>query len=325
MAADKKDKEDKDVAGKAAAAPDSGESSAAEKDATVEDKAAAAEEKDAAAEKKAAPVEKKEKAAGKKARAAEKGAKEAAEKDEVKAEAEEGKKAKPAKKAAAGKEAKPKKKKKAAKPKAEVKVPVVKALSAQQLKLNPEVFAVEPKTGVLHEVVRAEFASMRQGSASTKTRGEVRGGGAKPWRQKGTGRARAGSNRMPHWTGGGVTFGPSPRDFSFKVNRKVKRKALKMALSARVSEGGFKVVDGLPFEEPRTAAAAAVLADLDVAYPLLVLLSGEEANAALAFRNLPRVGVRRARNVMVSDIVGARTVLATKDAVEQLNRLGETK
>ncbi|MEK7816769.1 MAG: 50S ribosomal protein L4 [Actinomycetota bacterium] len=288
MAADKKDKEEK----KEKKAPAGDEKDVAEKDAAVEDKAAATEEKDAAAEKKAKVSEKK---------------------------------AKPAKKAAPGKEAKPKKKKKAVKPKAEVKVPAVKALSSQQLKLNPEVFAVEPKTGVLHEVVRAEFASMRQGSASTKTRGEVRGGGAKPWRQKGTGRARAGSNRMPHWTGGGVTFGPSPRDYSFKVNRKVKRKALKMALSARVSEGGFKVVDGLPFEEPKTAAAEAVLADLDVAYPLLVLLSGEEANAALAFRNLPRVGVRRAQNVMVSDIIGARTVLATKDAVEQLNRLGESK
>ena len=310
MAADKKDKEEK----KEKTAPAGGE-----------EEAVAAEEKaEAAAEKKVAAA-KKTKAAGKKAKAAEKGAQGAAEKDEGKAEAEEGKKAKAAKKAAAAKEARPKKKKKAAKPKVEIKVPAVKTLSSQQVKLNPEVFAVEPRTGVLHEVVRAEFAARRQGSASTKTRGEVRGGGAKPWRQKGTGRARAGSTRMPHWTGGGVTFGPSPRDYSFKVNRKVKRKALKMALSARVSEGGFKVVDGLLFDEPKTAAAVAVLAGLEVSYPLLVLLSGQETNAALAFRNLPYVGVRRAQNVSVSDIIGAGTVLATKEAVEQLNRLGEPK
>lgn len=231
------------------------------------------------------------------------------------------------KKAAAKKAARPKaKKKKAQRAKVEVKVPAVKELDEKAAGLNPEVFDIEASVGVLHEVVRAEQAALRSGNASTKTRGEVRGGGAKPWRQKGTGRARAGSSRMPHWTGGGVTFGPRPRDYDFKVNRKVKSKALKMALSARVSEGGFKVVESLPFEEPKTAAAAAVLGGMEIGYPLLVVLTDEDANAALAFRNIPRVAVCAAAELKVIDVLAARTVLATREVVEQLNsRLGESK
>jgi len=203
------------------------------------------------------------------------------------------------------------------------KVPAVKALAAADVKFSPDVFKVEPKVGVLHEVVRSEMAARRSGSASTKTRAEVRGGGVKPWRQKGTGRARAGSSRMPHWTGGGVTFGPSPRDYSFKVNRKVRSKALKMALSARVNEGSLTVVDKLDFEEPKTAAAAAVLDSLDVAYPLLVLLTEADENAALSFRNLPRVDVCATGDLDVSDIMAARTLVVTSQALDELNRLGE--
>ena len=237
-----------------------------------------------------------------------------------------------AKKTAAKVEKEPKKaapkkakarKKAAPKAKAVVKVPAVKAVSGKDAKMSPDVFEVEPKIGVLHEVVRAELAARRQGNASTKRRGEVSGGGVKPWRQKGTGRARAGSSRMPHWTGGGITFGPKPRDYTFKVNRKVRSKALKMALSARASDGGLKVVDNLSFEEPKTAAAAAVLSGLEITYPLLVLLDETETNAVLAFRNLPRVGVTFAYELDVSDIMGARTVLMSTSVVEQLNtRLG---
>ena len=142
--------------------------------------------------------------------------------------------AKPEVKAKAAPKKKAKSKKKAV-AKATVSVPAVKALSDKEVKLSPEVFAIEPRIGVLHEAARAELAARRGGNASTKKRGEVSGGGVKPWRQKGTGRARAGSSRMPHWTGGGVAFGPKPRDYSFKVNRKVRAKALKMALSAPVS------------------------------------------------------------------------------------------
>lgn len=225
---------------------------------------------------------------------------------------------------------KPAKKKPARKAKkkadrAEVKVPAVKPLSGKDLKLNPAVFEVEAKVGVIHEVVRAEMAARRAGTAATKTRGQVRGGGAKPWRQKGTGRARAGSSRIPHWTGGGVTFGPTPKDYSFKINRKVRSKALKMALSERVREGNLRVVDGLEFDEPRTAAAAAVLEGLDVTYPLLVLVGEDDANVALSFRNIDRVDVADTGDLMVSDIIGARTVLTTSGVIEQLNGIGEGK
>jgi large subunit ribosomal protein L4 len=204
-------------------------------------------------------------------------------------------------------------------------IPSVKVLDDKEAKLSPKVFAVEPRVGVLHEAVRAELAARRSGSASTKKRGEVSGGGAKPWRQKGTGRARAGSSRMPHWTGGGVAFGPKPRDYSFKVNRKVRAKALKMALSARASEGSIKVVDGLPFDEPKTAAAAAVLDNLGLNYPLLVLVDEGDANAAMSFRNLPRVTVCSTGELGVADIMSTRTVLLTKQALEQLNGLGEIR
>jgi large subunit ribosomal protein L4 len=244
-----------------------------------------------------------------------------AEVEEAKPEAKEKATAKPARKKTA-KKAKSKKKKKVA---AEVKVPEVKTVAAKDMKLNPDVFEVEARVGVIHEVVRAEMAARRKGSASTKTRSEVRGGGAKPWRQKGTGRARAGSSRMPHWTGGGVTFGPTPRDFSFKVNRKMRSKAMKMALSVRAGEGNFKVVESLDFEEPKSAAAAALLVDLDVTYPLLVLLDEADVNAALSFRNLPRVDVIDTTDLAVSDIIGARTVLVTRQALEHLNGIGEGK
>ena len=215
--------------------------------------------------------------------------------------------------------------KKKAQAKAAVKVPEVKALAGKEARLSPEVFAVEPRMGVLHEAVRAEMAARRSGTASTKKRSEVSGGGAKPWRQKGTGRARAGSNRMPHWTGGGIAFGPKPRDYSFKVNRKVRAKALKMALSARASEGSIKVVDGLPFDEPKSAAAAAVLASLDVNYPLLVLVGEDEGNAALSFRNLQQVTVLGAGELGVADVMANRTVLMTRQVLEQLNSLGVAK
>ncbi len=243
---------------------------------------------------------------------------------EPKAKAEEAKpKAKPEEPKA---KAAPKKKaKKKAVEKPAIKVPEIKALGEKEAKLSPAVFAIEPKVGVLHEAVRAELAARRSGSASTKKRGEVSGGGAKPWRQKGTGRARAGSSRMPHWTGGGIAFGPKPRDYGFKVNRKVRAKALKMALSARASEGSIKVIDGLPFDEPKTAAAAAVLANLDINYPLLVLVGEDDGNAAMSFRNLPQVTVVSAGELGVADVMATRSVLLTKQVLEQLNGLGESR
>ncbi|MHB1326092.1 MAG: 50S ribosomal protein L4 [Thermoleophilia bacterium] len=248
--------------------------------------------------------------------------------EEAKLEAAEEVKADAVAKSEAKAKAAPKKKaksKKKAAAKAIVNVPSIKALSDKEAKLSPEVFAIEPKIGVLHEAARAELAARRGGNASTKKRGEVSGGGVKPWRQKGTGRARAGSSRMPHWTGGGVAFGPKPRDYSFKVNRKVRAKALKMALSARASEGSIKVIDGLPFEEPKTAAAAAVLERLNLNYPVLVLVDDDDANAAMSFRNLPKVTVCNSSELGVADIMSTRTVLLTKQVLDQLNSLGVKK
>jgi large subunit ribosomal protein L4 len=241
--------------------------------------------------------------------------------EEAKAEAPAAEKPKAAKKAKAP--AKPAASTKTRHAKGKVDVPAVKAVDAKDAKLDAAVFGIEPNIGVLHEVVRAELAALRRGTSSTKTRGEVRGGGIKPWRQKGTGRARAGSSRIPHWTGGGITFGPKPRSYVFKINRKMRKKALCMALSARVQEGGLKVVDDLPFDAPKTQAAVSVLQDLGVKYPLLVLVSEANENAALSFRNLPRVGVTVARELDVTDIMSARTVLVTESVVAELNeRLG---
>lgn len=221
--------------------------------------------------------------------------------------------------------AKPKKKAKAKKKAADQPKPPagIKALAAKDYSLSPAVFEVEPSSGVLHEVVRSEQAALRAGTAASKTRAMVRGGGTKPWRQKGTGRARAGSSRMPHWTGGGVAFGPSPRDYSFKINRKVRSKALKMALSARAGEGSLRVVENLAFEEPRTAQAEAALESLDVEYPLLVLVGDGDSNAELSFRNLLEVVVRPASSLGVAEVLASRTVLLSRQALEQLNSMGE--
>ncbi|MCL4472889.1 MAG: 50S ribosomal protein L4 [Actinobacteria bacterium] len=273
---------------------------------------------EAEVEAKKEPVAKEAKAADKETKSEAKEAKAAEPK--AKAEKAEAKAEEPKAKAAPRKKAR---KKAAEKP--SIKVPEIKALGEKEVKLSPAVFAIEPKVGVLHEAVRAELAARRSGTASTKKRGEVSGGGAKPWRQKGTGRARAGSSRMPHWTGGGIAFGPKPRDYGFKVNRKVRAKALKMALSARASEGGIKVIDGLPFDEPKTAAAAAVLANLDLNYPLLVLVGEDDGNAAMSFRNLPQVTVVSAGELGVADIMATRSVLLTKHVLDQLNSLGGSK
>ena len=172
---------------------------------------------------------------------------------------------------------------------------------------------------LVHESVRAELAARRQGTHSTKTRGNVRGGGAKPWRQKGTGRARAGSSRSPIWTGGGTVFGPSPRRYTFKVNRKERRAALRSALSLHAERGSIAVFDPAGFDTPSTKKAAELVAGWDAhRAPLLVVLSEAEAQAAYSFRNLDRVSVLPADGVGVADLVGAGCVLASQAAVDAL-------
>jgi large subunit ribosomal protein L4 len=171
---------------------------------------------------------------------------------------------------------------------------------------------------LLHESVRAELAARRRGTAATRTRGLVSGGNSKPWRQKGTGRARAGSTRAPNFTGGGVVFGPHPRSYAFKINRKERRAALRSALSLHASRGSIAILDAASFTEPSTKAAAALLDGWDQPRTTLVVVAAEEREAGLSFRNIGRVAVLTPSNVGVADIVGAASLLCTRAALEEL-------
>jgi large subunit ribosomal protein L4 len=188
-------------------------------------------------------------------------------------------------------------------------------------KLDDAVFGVRFNGGLVHESVRAELNARRQGTASTKTRGQVRGGGAKPWRQKGTGRARAGSSRSPVWTGGGIVFGPTPRHYTFKVNRKERRAALRSALSVHAERGSIAVFDPAPLADtPSTKQAATLLADWLGADrgSVLVVLSEDQELVARSFRNLERVNVLPASNAGVADVIGAASLLLNQDALDAL-------
>jgi large subunit ribosomal protein L4 len=174
---------------------------------------------------------------------------------------------------------------------------------------------------LVHETVRAELNARRQGTHATKTRGDVSGGGAKPWRQKGTGRARAGSSRSPVWTGGGTVFGPQRRHYTVKVNRKARRAALRGALSLHAERESMAVFDATVFDAPSTKRAADLLDDwlsADQTGSTLVLLSEDEANAGLSFRNLRAVDVMPVADAGVADVVGAATLLVSESALEQL-------
>jgi large subunit ribosomal protein L4 len=186
--------------------------------------------------------------------------------------------------------------------------------------LDPEVFEAKWNEGLVHECVRAERNAHRRGTASTLTRGKVRGGGAKPWRQKGTGRARAGSNRSPLWTGGGVTFGPQPRHYTFKVNRKARRVALRSVLAMHAGRGSIAAVDAPGFGAPATKDASAALAKWGGALPAVVVLGeGEGEDAAVkSFRNLERVTVLPATAVGIADIVGAASLIVSESALGTL-------
>jgi large subunit ribosomal protein L4 len=166
--------------------------------------------------------------------------------------------------------------------------------------------------------VRAELNARRRGTASTKTRGQVSGGGAKPWRQKGTGRARAGSSRSPVWTGGGTVFGPTPRGYTFKVNRKARRAALRSALSLHAGRDSLAVFNAGVFAEPSTKQAWQLLADWGAPGPFLVLLGSAEALAGKSFRNLPRVDAMPVDDAGVADIVGAASLLISEAALPSL-------
>ena len=185
-------------------------------------------------------------------------------------------------------------------------------------KLDATAFEARFNMPLVHETVRAELNARRRGTDSTKTRGEVSGGGAKPWRQKGTGRARAGSSRSPIWTGGGVTFGPRPRSYTFKVNRKARRAAFASALSVHAERESLAIFDPGVFDAPATKQAAQILADWGASGPTLVLLSESEANAGMSFRNLKRVAVMPATDAGVADLIGAASLLVSESALTEL-------
>lgn len=191
--------------------------------------------------------------------------------------------------------------------------------------LPQSVFGEKFHEAIVYEAVRAEQLARRRGTAATKTRGKVSGGGAKPWRQKGTGRARIGSIRAPHWTGGGVVFGPSPRSYTVKTNRKARKRALRAALSVHADRGSITVLDPAAFETPSTNAAAKALEAKGMDFPVLVLLGDEEVTAAKSFRNLERVEVLEAHDAGVADLIGAASLVVSPTALESLEKIAATK
>jgi len=177
------------------------------------------------------------------------------------------------------------------------------------------VFGIEPNVFAMHQVVRSQLAARRAGTHSTLTRGKVSGGGQKPWRQKGTGRARQGSTRSPQWAGGGVVFGPHPRSYGFKVPNKVVKLAMRSALSAKLAEEDLYVIDGFGFDEPSTKQAAAVLAALGITGRVTVVVSDDDLNAMLSLRNLEKVRVIGASEANTYDLVDNTALLFTKPAL----------
>jgi large subunit ribosomal protein L4 len=186
----------------------------------------------------------------------------------------------------------------------------------KKITLDATVFGIEPNQQALFDVVKAQRAAMRQGTHKVKHRGEVAGGGRKPWRQKGTGRARQGSIRSPQWKGGGVVFGPTPRDYSFKVNRKVRRLALRSALSLKVSENAVKILDTLSLSETKTKLMIQILNNLSMTKKTLLILDELNENVLLSSRNIPNLEVLTADQVSVYSLMLAKDVIITESATK---------
>ena len=186
-----------------------------------------------------------------------------------------------------------------------------------QINLSEEVFAVEPNMQAVYDVVNAERAAKRQGTHDTKGRSEVSGGGRKPWRQKGTGRARQGSIRAPQWRGGGIVFGPTPRSYAVKVNKKVQQLAVKSILSSRVATKDVRVVDLFDFEDYKTKTLVNVLKNIDVKGKVLVILDEENPNVVIAGANIPNVYVQTKAHVSVYDLINADMLVMTKATVKK--------
>lgn len=188
------------------------------------------------------------------------------------------------------------------------------------IELNDAVFGIEANEHVMHLAVVQYLANQRQGTQSAKTRAEVRGGGRKPWRQKGTGRARQGSTRSPQWTGGGVVFAPKPRNYSFKLNRKVKRLALQSALSCKVAENKIIVLDELILNEIKTKEMVKVLENIKCGKALIVM-DGSNKNVMLSARNIPDVKTASVNTINVYDLLKYNTLVVTKDAVAKIEEV----
>ena len=203
---------------------------------------------------------------------------------------------------------------------ANVSVYNIKGKEVGTIDLNDAVFGVEVNEHLVHMAVVSRLANKRQGTQKAKTRSEVSGGGRKPWRQKGTGHARQGSTRAPQWTGGGVVFAPTPRDYSFKLNKKERRAALKSALTSRVEEKKFIVVDEINFDEIKTKKFQDVLNNLSVSKALVVLEDGNK-NAELSARNIADVKTAKTNTINVYDILKYNTVIATKAAVQAIEEV----
>ncbi|MDG5473760.1 50S ribosomal protein L4 [Jeotgalibacillus sp. ET6] len=193
--------------------------------------------------------------------------------------------------------------------------------TAGEFELNESIFGIEPNNSVMFEAVVMQRASLRQGSHKVKNRSAVRGGGRKPWRQKGTGRARQGSIRSPQWRGGGVVFGPTPRSYSYKLPKKVRRLAIKSALSSKVVEENFLVLEALSFDTPKTKEFASVLKNLSVDKKVLVVTDGLDENVSLAGRNIPGVTIVSANGISVLDVLGHDKLIMTKDAVQKVEEV----
>lgn len=203
---------------------------------------------------------------------------------------------------------------------ANVKVFNMSGSEVGSIDLNDSIFAVEVNEHVMHQAVVQHLANQRQGTQSALTRAEVRGGGKKPWRQKGTGRARQGSIRSPQWTGGGVVFAPKPRDYSFKLNKKVKRLALKSALTTKVNENKLIVLDELALPEIKTKKMAEVLKNVNAGKALVVLEEGNN-NAVLSARNLSNVKTAGVSTINVYDILKYDSLVVTKAAVNKIEEV----
>jgi large subunit ribosomal protein L4 len=185
----------------------------------------------------------------------------------------------------------------------------------EEIAVNENIFDVEVNPAVVHQVVRAQMAAARRGTASTKTRAEVRGGGKKPWRQKGTGRARIGSIRAPHWVGGGVVFGPSPRDYSFSVPKKMRRLALKGILSAKAKEGNLIVLDDFGLEAPKTKEAVQILKNLNVDKKATVIVGEDQFSAVQSVRNIDKVRVIFSSELNAYDLLDNEYIVVTRAAL----------